>query len=141
MHRTAPESHFVPVADRDRVDRLVYAGLEQPAQRSGGASVDGLWRETGRSDRGVLFLLIDVAGRGICLLGRPDIHEEGEPVFPDQPVKRGEGDRYLAVTDGITEAGRPHVLGSEGVLELLNSLPGGLEPDVILAEVFALAAT
>jgi hypothetical protein len=227
MHPTTPPLHFVPVADLDGVDRLVYAGQEQPAQRGGGQSVDGLWRETNRTDDGVLFLLIDVEGKGpgstllrevieqalddphtwdrlpgellqelhslagawwaetertfvaqavlvfprgdhflvasagvplpyhapgeswraldvpsqsIRLLGRPDIHAEGEPVFPDRRVDLGTGARYLAVTDGITEAGRPHCLGGAGVLDLLNRLPQGLEPDAILGEVFALAA-
>ena len=228
MRPTASAFRFVPVAERDRIDRLVYAGREQPALRGGGSSVDGLWRETERADAGVLFLLIDVEGKGpgslllreliehtlddprtwgrqpgellvelhslagalwaetgrtfvaqavlvfprgehflvasagiplpyhappggcwrcldvpsqsICLLGRPDLHDEEEPVFPDRLVEQGDGDRYLAVSDGITEAGRPKVLGAGGVLGLLNSLREGLEPEAILGEVFGLAA-
>jgi hypothetical protein len=228
MPPSAPPFRFVPVAGCDRVSRLVYAGQEQPARQSAGASVDGLWRETQRSDGGVLFLLVDVEGKGpgstllrevieqalddprtwdrlpgdlllelhslaaaqwaetqrtfvaqavlvfpegdhflvasagvplpyhaprqrrwsnlavpvqsVCLLGRPDIHAEGEPVFPDHRMPTGGGDRYLAVTDGITEAGRPSILGQAGLLALLEGLPRDLEPDALLAAVFARAA-
>jgi hypothetical protein len=229
MPPAAPSNRFVPVARRERVARLVSAGREQPARRSGGTSVDGLWREIGRDDEGVLYLLIDVEGKSagstllrelieqalddpltwnrcpgdllvelhslagaqwaetertfvaqavlvlpqgdhflvasagvplpfhapneqswqtvdvpaecIGLLGRPDLHDDGEPVFPDRRLDLAEGDRYLAVTDGITEAGRPYILGAAGVLALLNGLPTDLAPDAILDAVFALAAS
>jgi hypothetical protein len=228
MRPNASVFRFVSVADRERVGRLVCAGRAEAAQRGGGTSADGLWREVDRPDGGVLFLLIDVEGKGhganllrelieqvlddprtwgkcpgellvelhslagaqwaetertfvaqavlvfpegdhylvasagiplpwhaaagprwrsldlpgesIGFLGRPDIHAEGEPVFPDLRVDLRAVHRYLAVTDGITEAGRPRVLGAAVVLTLLNSLPGGLEPDAILDAVFALAA-
>src|SRR5437660_1701322 len=50
------------------------------------------------------------------------------------------GDRYLAVTDGITEAGRPRVLGKADLLRFLDALPPRLGPDALLRLVFALAA-
>jgi hypothetical protein len=228
MRPTASVFRFVPVAPCERVGPLVCAGKEEPARRGGGTSVDGLWREVDRPDGGVLFLLIDVEGKGrgstllrelieqvlddprtwgkrpgdllvelhslagsqwaetertfvaqavlvhaegdhflvasaglplpchapgaegwrtlevpaesIGLLGRPDIHGDGEPVFPDRHVDLTAEHRYLAVTDGITEAGRPRILGSAALLVLLNSLPDQHEPDAVLQAVFALAA-
>jgi hypothetical protein len=103
---------------------LASAGMPLPCR----AAVGGAW-ET-----------VDAPSQSIALLGRPDLHEEGEPLFPDRRVDLTEGDRYLAVSDGITEAGRPRVLGQAGLLRLLDALPPRLGPDAILRLVFALAA-
>jgi hypothetical protein len=83
---------------------------------------------------------LEAPAQSICLLGRPDLHDEGEPIFPDYRIDLGEGDRFLAVSDGITEAGRPRILGLGGVRRLLDGLPEQLAPDALLRLVFALAA-
>src|SRR5262245_39423287 len=56
--------HFVPVADLERLGRLLVAGRALPARIGAGVSGDGLWREQLRADGGALFLLIDVEGKG-----------------------------------------------------------------------------
>ena len=56
--------HFVPVADLERLGRLLVAGRALPARIGAGVSGDGLWREQFRADGGTLFLLIDVEGKG-----------------------------------------------------------------------------
>jgi hypothetical protein len=89
---------------------------------------------------GVPYPYHAAAGGGISWLGRPDIHEEGGPTFPARRADLAAGDRYLACTDGITEAGRPMTLGPHGLLAFLNAMPDRPGPAELLDRVFALAA-
>src|SRR5262249_13696062 len=73
-----------------------------------------------RAAAGCAWECLDAPSQCIGLLGRPDLHDAGGPIFPDRRIDLAEGDRFLAVSDGITEAGRPRVLGQAGLLRLLD---------------------
>lgn len=84
--------------------------------------------------------IVEAPSPSISWLGRPDIHEEGGPTFPDRKVDLAAGDHYLACSDGIVEAGRPKTLGPNGLLEFLNGMADRPRPHELLDRVFGLAA-
>src|SRR5262245_41526722 len=51
--------------------------------------------------------VVEAPSKSVSWLGRPDIHEQGGPIFPARMAEMARGDHYLGCTDGITEAGRP----------------------------------
>lgn len=87
------------------------------------------------------------ATESIAWLGRPDIHAEGSPIFPNGKVELPRGARLMLITDGLTDAGREIVnekgqrqmLGSEGVLSCLNEMTDRPTLDDLLCRVFARA--
>jgi hypothetical protein len=85
--------------------------------------------------------LLEAPSPSCRLLGRPDLHDEGGPIFPARRVAASRDDRYLACTDGVTESGRlVKVLGAGGLLDLLNAMPDRPGPDELLGRVFDQAA-
>jgi hypothetical protein len=84
--------------------------------------------------------IVEAPSTSVCWLGRPDLHDVGEPIFPARRLELKVGDDYLGCTDGITEAGRPATLGHLGLLAILNAMTDRPGPVELLDRVYAAAA-